>query len=155
MEIKTFRAKTMPQALALVRRELGPEAMVLHTRELNGGLLGRMLLGRQYEIAATPGIDMLYFGPADFAHGLGVPGKLDDPRVQEARRRVVDVCKRHGKLAGTVCFGGAHIRELLDMGYLFLNLGADVLGLWEYWRRVVADIGEHAKWWMAELAEPL
>ena len=55
MEIKTYRAKTMPQALALVRRELGPEAMVLHTRELNAGLLGRMFLGRQYEIAATPG----------------------------------------------------------------------------------------------------
>jgi flagellar biosynthesis protein FlhF len=54
MEIKTFRAKTMPQALALVRSELGPEAMVLHTRELNAGLLGRIFLGRQYEIAATP-----------------------------------------------------------------------------------------------------
>jgi flagellar biosynthesis protein FlhF len=53
MEIKTFRAKTMPQALALVRSELGPEAMVLHTRELNAGLLSRMFLGRQYEIAAT------------------------------------------------------------------------------------------------------
>jgi flagellar biosynthesis protein FlhF len=55
MEIKTFRAKTMPQALALVRQELGPEAMVLHTRELNASLLGRVFLGRQYEIAATPG----------------------------------------------------------------------------------------------------
>ena len=54
MEIKTFRAKTMPQALDLVRRELGPEAMVLHTRELNGGLLKRLMLGRAYEIAATP-----------------------------------------------------------------------------------------------------
>jgi flagellar biosynthesis protein FlhF len=54
MEIKTFRAKTMPQALDLVRRELGPEAMVLHTRELNAGLLGRLLGNRAYEIAATP-----------------------------------------------------------------------------------------------------
>ena len=54
MEIKTFRAKTMPQALDLVRRELGPEAMVLHTRELNTGLVSRMLRGRAYEIAATP-----------------------------------------------------------------------------------------------------
>jgi flagellar biosynthesis protein FlhF len=54
MEIKTFRAKTMPQALDLVRRELGPEAMVLHTRELNTGLVSRMFRGRAYEIAATP-----------------------------------------------------------------------------------------------------
>lgn len=53
MEIKTYKAKTMQQALDLVRSELGPEAKVLHTRELNAGLVKRMLLGRQYEIAAT------------------------------------------------------------------------------------------------------
>ena len=53
MHIKTFRAKTMPQALDLVRQELGPEATVLHTRELNSGLMRRMLWGRSYEIAAT------------------------------------------------------------------------------------------------------
>jgi flagellar biosynthesis protein FlhF len=53
MEIKTFRAKTMQQALNLVRSEMGVEATVLHTRELNSSLLGRLMLGRQYEIAAT------------------------------------------------------------------------------------------------------
>ncbi len=53
MEIKTFRAKTMQQALDLVRREMGPEATVLHTRELNANLFGRMFRGRQYEIAAS------------------------------------------------------------------------------------------------------
>lgn len=53
MEIKTFRAKTMQQALDLVRREMGPEATVLHTRELNANLIGRMFRGRQFEIAAS------------------------------------------------------------------------------------------------------
>jgi len=43
----------MQQALDQVRRELGPEATVLHTRELNGGLVTRFLRGRQYEIAAS------------------------------------------------------------------------------------------------------
>jgi flagellar biosynthesis protein FlhF len=53
MEIKTFRAKTMPQVLELIRQELGPEATVLHTRELNSGLLARMLRRHSYEVAAT------------------------------------------------------------------------------------------------------
>jgi len=53
MKIKTFRAKTMQQALNLVRRELGPEATVLHTRELNTGLISRYLKGKEYEIAAS------------------------------------------------------------------------------------------------------
>lgn len=58
MEIKTFRAKSMQEALSLVRRELGPEASVLHTRELNGGLVRRMLFGRKYEVAAATQVNV-------------------------------------------------------------------------------------------------
>jgi flagellar biosynthesis protein FlhF len=58
MEIKTFRAKTMQQALALVRRELGPDATVLHTRELNSSLVGRLVFGRQYEVAASAAVNV-------------------------------------------------------------------------------------------------
>lgn len=53
MKIHTFRAKTMQEALDLVRRDLGPDAAVLHTRELNSGLLSRLVWGREYEIAAS------------------------------------------------------------------------------------------------------
>ena len=34
MELKTYRAKTIHEALALVRRDLGPRAAVLGTREV-------------------------------------------------------------------------------------------------------------------------
>jgi flagellar biosynthesis protein FlhF len=53
MKIQTFRAKSMQQALDLVRRELGPEATVLHTRELNATMWGRLMWGKEYEIAAS------------------------------------------------------------------------------------------------------
>src|SRR5688500_4124501 len=58
MEIKTYRAKSMRDALELVRRELGPSAAVLHTREVNSGLLGRVLFGRQYEVAASYAVNV-------------------------------------------------------------------------------------------------
>jgi flagellar biosynthesis protein FlhF len=58
MDIKTYRAKSMRDALELVRRELGPTASVLHTRELNGGLLGRMIFGRKYEVAASSSVNV-------------------------------------------------------------------------------------------------
>ncbi len=48
----------MRDALELVRRELGPAAAVLHTRELNAGLVRRMLFGRQYEVAASAGVNV-------------------------------------------------------------------------------------------------
>jgi len=44
----------MQQALALVRRELGPAAAVLHTREIRGGVLWSWLPGlRQIEVTAS------------------------------------------------------------------------------------------------------
>jgi flagellar biosynthesis protein FlhF len=58
MDIKTYRAKSMRDALELVRRELGPTASVLHTRELNAGLLGRIIFGRQYEVAASAAVNV-------------------------------------------------------------------------------------------------
>ncbi len=45
MDIRTFRATSLQAALDLVRRELGPDASVLQTREVGDGLLG--WLGRK------------------------------------------------------------------------------------------------------------
>jgi flagellar biosynthesis protein FlhF len=58
MDIRTYRAKSMRDALDLVRRELGPSAAVLHTRELNSGLVGRLFFGRQFEVAAAAGVNV-------------------------------------------------------------------------------------------------
>ncbi|MGI9456559.1 MAG: flagellar biosynthesis protein FlhF [Aeoliella sp.] len=58
MEIKTFRAKSMQQALALVRQELGPEASVLHTREVHAGLIGRLVGGRKVEVVASTSVNV-------------------------------------------------------------------------------------------------
>src|SRR3954452_13810256 len=58
MDIKTYRAKTMRDALELVRRELGPSASVLHTRELNAGPLRRLVFGRKYEVAASAAVNV-------------------------------------------------------------------------------------------------
>lgn len=53
MDVKTFRASSMHEALSLVRHQLGPDAAVLHTREVRGGLL-RWLAGRPLvEVTAT------------------------------------------------------------------------------------------------------
>jgi flagellar biosynthesis protein FlhF len=70
MDIKTFRAKSMREALDQVRRELGPAAAVLHTRELNAGPLGRLVFGRRYEVAASAGVNV----PSRLPEAAGVGG---------------------------------------------------------------------------------
>jgi 4-hydroxy-2-oxoheptanedioate aldolase len=83
------------------------------------------------EIAALEGIDMLFFGPGDFCHAIGAPGQWDHPEMLEARRRVAEAALSNGKYAGTVSRPES-MKELIDIGYRFINLGADVLGLYSY-----------------------
>lgn len=91
------------------------------------------------EIASVDGIDMLFFGPADFAHSLGIPCDLSDPRVEEARKGVAEVARRHGKFAGTVG-NTENLAKLYDMGYQLVNIGADVAGLGIYYQELKNQI---------------
>jgi len=77
------------------------------------------------EIAAVEGIDMLFFGPGDFSHAIGRVGDMAAPEVVEARRKVAVAARRHGKFAGTVG-SPQNLAQLVDLGYQFVNLGADV-----------------------------
>src|SRR3954447_22930334 len=74
MDIKTYRAKTMRDALELVRRELGPSASVLHTRELNGGPLRRLVFGRKYEVAASAMVNVPSRVPVGALAGVASQG---------------------------------------------------------------------------------
>jgi len=67
MEIQTFRAGTMHEALELVRRHFGPDAAILHTRELRVrrlfGLLGTQ---RRIEVTASAAVNVpSRFAPAE------------------------------------------------------------------------------------------
>lgn len=54
MDVKTYRAASMHEALSLVRRELGPDAAILHTREIQTRRLFGWLAGpREIEVTAS------------------------------------------------------------------------------------------------------
>lgn len=89
------------------------------------------------EIAAVPGFDALLFGPGDFSHLLGKPGAINDPEVVAARKRVGAAARAHGKFAMSP--GMLAPRAVLEKeGYQVFNLGADVLGLGQYFKERLA-----------------
>ncbi len=92
-------------------------------------------------IAALPGIDMLFFGPADYSHGIGCPAQFDDPRVLDARRKVAEACARHGKFSGTVA-GPDTIDEVIRLGFRFICMGADVRALTMYTEQMAAEFAK-------------
>jgi 2-keto-3-deoxy-L-rhamnonate aldolase RhmA len=78
------------------------------------------------EFAATDGVDVLFVGPADLSHSLGIPGQFSSPIYQDALRRVVEACRAHGKAAGVLLYDHASFKPHLDLGYTFVGIGADV-----------------------------
>ena len=52
------------------------------------------------EIAATPGVDVLFIGTSDLSFSLGLRGNQDDPKLEAAIARVVEAGQRHGKFLG-------------------------------------------------------
>jgi 4-hydroxy-2-oxoheptanedioate aldolase len=90
-------------------------------------------------IAQVEGIDMLFFGPGDFSQGIGTPGQWDNPKIADARKRIAQACKKYNKYAGTVG-GTGNFKELVDMGYQFISVGADVVGLWTYYKDIISKI---------------
>jgi len=76
--------------------------------------------------AATDGVDVLFVGPADLSHSLGIPGQFANPTYQTALRKVVQACRAHGKAAGILLYDKAAFKPHLDLGFTFVGIGADV-----------------------------
>ena len=80
--IKTFSAASLPLALELVRRELGPDAVILETREV---LPQRWQFWRKQarQVIVTAGLDVST--PSRFQWQTALPGAVATQGVEQAR----------------------------------------------------------------------
>ena len=91
-------------------------------------------------IADVEGYDMLFFGPGDYSVSIGVPGQLDHPEVMRVRKLVAKTAEKYGKFAGTVGNPGNR-KDLIDMGYKFINVTGTVGLLNKALREAVEALG--------------
>jgi 2-keto-3-deoxy-L-rhamnonate aldolase RhmA len=77
------------------------------------------------EIASIDGVDVLFVGPADLTHSLGIPGQFAGAEYSEALDRVVAACRAHGKAPGILVYDPAVVPPLLERGFTFVGVGAD------------------------------
>ena len=94
------------------------------------------------EIAAEPGLDVLYVGPNDLTQALGVPGQYGDPRYRESLERIARQAKASDKTAGIMLGRADQIPALRDLGYSFFTTSDRTLVL------------ESARAWRAALGRP-
>jgi 4-hydroxy-2-oxoheptanedioate aldolase len=91
------------------------------------------------EIASVEGVDMLFFGPSDYAL---LDNALDKPeRVREAAAQVCKDTVAAGKVFATVCKSPEEARYFVGMGAKFLYFGHDL----KFIRAAVAQLMEQLK----------
>jgi 4-hydroxy-2-oxoheptanedioate aldolase len=77
------------------------------------------------DIAAIEGIDVLFVGPADLSHALGIRGQLDHPEFDAAIRVVADAARSHGKAAGIMLWKPEEAARYAGLGYTVFSLSTD------------------------------
>jgi 4-hydroxy-2-oxoheptanedioate aldolase len=78
------------------------------------------------EILSVSGVDIIFIGPYDLSQSLGVPGDVDNPRVTEAMRRIVDECLTHNVVVGTFVDTIEGARKWRAAGVKYLCYSVDV-----------------------------
>lgn len=94
MDVRTFRAASLQAALQQVRKELGPEAAVLHTREVGRSGVWGWIAGRRFEVTASAEVHV----PSRFAAPEPTPAPIPaasdaGPGSDEIRARYRDDLK--------------------------------------------------------------
>lgn len=74
------------------------------------------------EILSMEHVSGTFVGPADLRLSLGMPPAIDgtEPEFLEAMKKIVDVAKKHGKVAGTMGMGEDAAKKRAAEGYEFL-----------------------------------
>ena len=92
------------------------------------------------EIAAMPGVDMLWLGHNDLSGALGKPGAFDDPDFIKAEQATISAAKKHKKSAGRLAVDAAQAAQFVRMGYDFVAIAGDVWLLQQAFAAGVATI---------------
>jgi 4-hydroxy-2-oxoheptanedioate aldolase len=76
-------------------------------------------------IAAMDGVDVLFIGPSDLSHSLGILGQFDHPRYRDAVDRTAAAAARSGKATGILLPKPDDLAFYRERGFTFLAAGSD------------------------------
>ena len=80
-------------------------------------------------VAAVPGVDVIFLGPYDMSHSLGIPGQLKHPLMLDAEKRILNAAQQAGIAAGTFVGTIENAIKAREEGWRFILLGTDIMTL--------------------------
>ena len=84
------------------------------------------------EIAAVPGVDILFLGQNHLCMSMGVYNKYEfphmytSPELGAATQKLVEHARKNDVILGLFLFGTARVGEFLEKGFTFFSLGNDL-----------------------------
>ena len=84
------------------------------------------------EIAAVPGVDILFLGQNDLCMSMGVYNKYEfphmytSPELGAATQKLVEHARKNNVILGLFLFGTARVGEFLEKGFTFISIGNDL-----------------------------
>lgn len=84
------------------------------------------------EIAAVPGVDILFLGQNDLCMSMGLyekyefPHMYTSPELQEATQKLIAAAKKNNVILGLFLFGTLRVAEFLGKDFRFISIGNDL-----------------------------
>src|SRR6476469_9874281 len=84
------------------------------------------------EIAAVPGVDLLFLGQNDLCMSMGLyekyefPHMYTSPELQAATDKLAAAARRNDVILGLFLFGSARVGEFLEKDFTFISIGNDL-----------------------------
>lgn len=92
------------------------------------------------EIMEVDGIDVLFLGPYDMSQSLGIPGQVQDDRVEELMSEVADRAPDAGKVVGTYADDPEMAQKWIDAGVQYVAVSVDGAILTRAFADIVGNI---------------
>lgn len=84
------------------------------------------------EIAAVPGVDILFLGQNDLCMSMGLYDKYEfphmytSPELDAATKKLIEHARKNNVILGLFLFGTARVGEFLEKGFTFISIGNDL-----------------------------
>src|ERR1700755_836453 len=103
------------------------------------------------EIAAVPGVDILFLGQNDLCMSMGLyekykfPDMYTSPELAAATKSLIEHARKNNVILGPFLFGTARVGEFLEKGFSFISIGNDLHHVLTQTGAHVADLEKIAK----------
>ncbi len=103
------------------------------------------------EIAAVPGVDLLFLGQNDLCMSMGLyekyefPHMYTSPELGAATEKLIAAARKNNVILGLFLFGTSRVGEFLEKGFPFISIGNDLHHILTQAGAYVKDVEEIAK----------